>query len=173
MTPRHKTPTASVVTATYNGHRFIQHQLESLAAQSLRPDELLVCDDGSTDGTLNLVTDFQLHAPFPVRIYCNPVRLGYTDNFLHGYTLAGGELIALCDQDDVWAAGKLQRGVAGAADVLLPGYFIEIQAYLAKDEYRFGDAAAPSAIGEISIGKNSRLNQQQRVWQSGQFAPLP
>ena len=95
-------PTLSVVMTSFNGGRFIAQQLASLAAQTRRPDELLVCDDGSTDDTLSIVADFQRDAPFPVRIQRNPVRLGYSDNFLHGCSLAAGNVIALCDQDDFW-----------------------------------------------------------------------
>ena len=102
----------SVVMTTYNGARFLRAQLDSLAAQTRRPDELLVCDDGSTDDTFLVLADFQRVAPFPVRIHRNPTRLGYADNFLHGCTLATGDLIALCDQDDVWRPEKLARCVA-------------------------------------------------------------
>ena len=107
-----QTPTLSVVMTSFNGGRFIREQLASLAAQSLRPDELLVCDDGSTDDTLEIVADFQQDAPFPVWIQRNPARLGYADNFLQACSLAAGNLIAFCDQDDVWQPAKLERCVA-------------------------------------------------------------
>ena len=106
------TPSLSVVMTSYNGGRFIRQQLESLAAQTLLPHELVVCDDGSTDDTLAIVAAFQRVAPFLVNIQRNPVRLGYAENFLHGCTLAAGQLIAFCDQDDVWLPAKLERCVA-------------------------------------------------------------
>ena len=102
-------PTLSVVMTSFNGGRFIREQLESLAAQSRQPQELLVCDDGSTDDTLEIVADFQRDAPFPVWIQRNPVRRGYAENFLQGCSLAAGNLIAFCDQDDVWQPAKLAR----------------------------------------------------------------
>ena len=108
-------PTLSVVMTSFNGGRFIRAQLESLAAQSLHPHELLVCDDGSTDDTLEIVADFQRDAPFPVWIQRNPARRGYADNFLQGCSLAAGSLIAFCDQDDVWQPAKLERCVAAFA----------------------------------------------------------
>src|SRR5262249_24814222 len=72
----------SVAMATYNGARFIRQQLESLAQQTLLPHELVVRDDVSTDRTLSIVEEFSRHAPFPVRIHKNDVRLGYPDNFM-------------------------------------------------------------------------------------------
>jgi glycosyltransferase involved in cell wall biosynthesis len=112
MTIAPQTPPLSVIMTTFNGGPFIRQQLESLATQTLLPQELVVCDDGSTDDTLAIVAAFQRVAPFPVRIQRNAVRLGYADNFLHGCTLATGQLIAFCDQDDVWLPTKLARCVA-------------------------------------------------------------
>ncbi len=101
------TPRISIAMATYNGARYIREQLDSLAAQTLLPYELVVSDDGSTDSTLDIVRDFALDAPFPVRVYRNEKRLGYADNFLSAASLCEGELIAFCDQDDVWMPKKL------------------------------------------------------------------
>lgn len=99
--------TISVAMATYNGERFIREQLESLAAQTRLPDELVVTDDGSTDRTLEIVMEFANCAPFPVRLYRNERNLGYGDNFLKAAELCSSEWIAFCDQDDVWLPGKL------------------------------------------------------------------
>lgn len=100
-------PRISIAMATYNGARYIREQLDSLAAQTLLPCELVVTDDGSTDATLEIVRDFAQEAPFPVRIHRNEKRLGYADNFLFSASLCEGDLIAFCDQDDVWMAEKL------------------------------------------------------------------
>ena len=101
--------TVSVAMATYNGERFLQEQLDSLARQTLLPCELVVCDDGSTDGTLDILNSFAAKAPFPVSIYPNETRLGYGLNFLRAASLCSGDLIAFCDQDDVWLEQKLAR----------------------------------------------------------------
>jgi glycosyltransferase involved in cell wall biosynthesis len=100
--------------ATYNGERFIRQQLDSLAAQTLLPHELVVCDDRSTDATLSIVQEFAGVAPFPVSIHQNSERLGYSDNFLRAAGLATGEWIAFCDQDDVWLPEKLAHVAAAA-----------------------------------------------------------
>ena len=100
-------PRISIAMGTYNGARYIREQLDSLAAQTLLPCELVVTDDGSADATLEIVRDFAQEAPFPVRIHRNEKRLGYSDNFLFAASLCEGELIAFCDQDDVWLQRKL------------------------------------------------------------------
>ena len=104
----------SIALATYNGARFIREQLDSLAAQTLLPCELVVTDDGSTDDTLAIVADFAAHAPFPVHIHRNTRRLNFADNFLHAASLCKGDWIAFCDQDDVWLKDKLEH-VSGLA----------------------------------------------------------
>ena len=93
--------------ATYNGERFLQEQLDSLARQTLLPFELIVCDDGSMDGTLDILHRFAAKAPFPVQIHRNPERLGCGENFLQAVGLCEGDLVAFSDQDDVWLPEKL------------------------------------------------------------------
>jgi Glycosyltransferases involved in cell wall biogenesis len=105
-------PRISIAMATYNGARYIREQLDSLAAQTLLPCELVVTDDGSTDATLEIVRDFALEAPFPVRVHSNENRLGFGDNFLLAASLCEGELIAFCDQDDIWLPEKITRCAA-------------------------------------------------------------
>jgi glycosyltransferase involved in cell wall biosynthesis len=99
----------SVAMATYNGAAYVEAQLDSLAAQTCRPDELVVCDDGSTDATVALLGAFARRAPFPVRIHLNATRLGPTANFEQAIRQCRGDVIALCDQDDIWHPDKLSR----------------------------------------------------------------
>jgi hypothetical protein len=99
----------SVAMCTYNGARFVGEQLASVAAQTREPDELVVCDDRSTDATTDIVKAFAASAPFPVRLHVNERNLGSTKNFERAIGLCGGDLIALADQDDVWLPGKLAR----------------------------------------------------------------
>lgn len=99
----------SIAMATFNGERFIQAQLESIALQSLMPYELVITDDGSSDRTLDIISEFSNEAPFPVHLHRNESRLGYADNFLRAASLCRGDLIAFSDQDDVWLKHKLAR----------------------------------------------------------------
>lgn len=100
-------PRISVAMATYNGEKYLREQLDSIARQDLLPLELVITDDGSTDATLQIVDDFARHAPFPVRNFRNDTRLGFADNFLKAASLCQGDLIAFCDQDDIWMENKL------------------------------------------------------------------
>ena len=101
------TSRVSIAMGTYNGARFINEQLASLAAQTYLPRELVICDDRSSDETEAIVQQFAATAPFPVRFQVNETRLGFADNFLKASLLCEGELIAFCDQDDVWYPDKL------------------------------------------------------------------
>ena len=100
--------TVSIAMCTYNGARYLQEQLDSIAAQTRLPDEMVVCDDGSQDKTISILQNFAAHTPFPVRIIVNPINLGSTQNFAQAITQCSGQIIALSDQDDVWCASKLQ-----------------------------------------------------------------
>lgn len=99
----------SIAMCTYNGARFVSAQLDSFAAQTRMPDELVVCDDGSDDETITVVRRFAAGAGFPVRVEANAQRLGVVKNFEKAIKLCDGELIALSDQDDVWLPEKLAR----------------------------------------------------------------
>lgn len=101
--------TISVAMCTYNGARFLDQQLESIAAQTRLPAELVVSDDASTDATPELLRRFADRAPFPVRLLRNDTRIGSTKNFEKAIGHCTGAVIALADQDDVWHPDKLAR----------------------------------------------------------------
>ncbi|MFZ2267599.1 MAG: glycosyltransferase family 2 protein [Azonexus sp.] len=95
--------------ATYNGASYLREQLDSFTHQTRRPDELVVCDDGSSDETVAIVENFSREAPFEVRISRNDSNLGYARNFERAIGLCSGDIVFLSDQDDVWFPEKLQR----------------------------------------------------------------
>jgi glycosyltransferase involved in cell wall biosynthesis len=97
----------SIALATYNGERYISEQLGSIACQTRLPDELVISDDASTDATQAIIKSFAQNAPFPVRIVENGERLGSTGNFERAIRLCSGDIIFLCDQDDVWYSNKI------------------------------------------------------------------
>lgn len=103
------TETVSIAMATYNGARFLAEQLDSLIAQDLRPLEIVICDDGSTDDTVAIASDYARRSPVPIRVVPNPVNLGWRANFIRSASLCTGDLIAFCDQDDVWRPDKLSQ----------------------------------------------------------------
>jgi glycosyltransferase involved in cell wall biosynthesis len=98
----------SVVLATYNGEKFIREQLNSILAQSIRPYEIIIMDDASLDGTKEILTAYAVQYPY-IKLYFNKVNLGYIKNFEKALTLASGNYIALCDQDDYWLPQKLEK----------------------------------------------------------------
>jgi glycosyltransferase involved in cell wall biosynthesis len=102
-------PSLAIVLATYNGERYLAKQLDSIRRQTSSPTELIVSDDGSTDSTMNLVRDFAKNASFPVHIHQNQTRLGYRANFMQAAAACSSDLIAFCDQDDIWSYDKLAR----------------------------------------------------------------
>lgn len=97
----------SVVLATFNGERFLGRQLESLHHQSRLPDELVVVDDASSDGTVEIVEEFARYAPFPVDLTVNRSHQGTCASFERGFRRSLGEIVVVCDQDDVWLPEKL------------------------------------------------------------------
>src|ERR1700678_75351 len=99
----------SVALCTYNGERFLSQQLASVQQQTRLPDEVVVCDDQSTDGTVEMVRAFAASVSFPVRIFENERNLGFAANFERAIGLCEGNLIALSDQDDIWYPVRLER----------------------------------------------------------------
>ena len=99
----------SVAMAVYNGERFIAEQLESLRAQTWLPNELVVSDDCSTDRTVDLVHTFKARSPFPVRVLRHERNQGVNANFDRAVAECIGDIIFMCDQDDVWLPNKIER----------------------------------------------------------------
>jgi hypothetical protein len=99
----------SVAMCTFNGAPYLRQQLDSIAAQTQLPYELIVCDDGSTDESVNIIESFAASAHFPVQLHINSENQGSTRTFERAIELCTGDVIALCDQDDYWVPAKLAR----------------------------------------------------------------
>jgi glycosyltransferase involved in cell wall biosynthesis len=136
----------SVAMATYNGQRFIREQLDSLAAQQHLPSELVISDDASSDRTVAIAEQFAKAAPFTVHIHRHDKPLGYRANFMWAVSLCTSDLIAFCDQDDIWSSRKLAFCVEAFRDpaVLLAYHNAEVMTEAGE---RLGDldhlASAP------------------------------
>jgi glycosyltransferase involved in cell wall biosynthesis len=96
----------SVALATYNGARWVHTQLESIASQTVLPDEVVVADDASTDDTLSIVQSFASRMPLRV---IEGHRVGTLRNFERALAATTGDLVFPSDQDDRWASTKLER----------------------------------------------------------------
>ncbi len=97
----------SVAMCTYNGAEFLPAQLESIITQSRPPDEIVICDDRSTDDTQAILKNFAGESPVPIKLHINDQNLGSVKNFERAINLCTGDVIALSDQDDVWRNDKL------------------------------------------------------------------
>ena len=96
----------SVAMCTFNGAAFVEAQLESILTQSKPPDEIVLCDDGSTDRTIDIATKIAQKYPDKIRIIQNERKLGYCRNFESAVSLVTGDVI-FRDQDDVWSPDKV------------------------------------------------------------------
>ncbi len=105
-----KTVKVSIAVATYNGAPYLKEQLDSFVRQTRLPDEIVICDDGSTDETMEILTSFIFYSrsTFPWRIYRNAENFGYSKNFERAISLFDGDVIFLSDQDDVWFPEEIE-----------------------------------------------------------------
>lgn len=94
----------SVCLATYQGEPYLKQQLESILSQLSARDEIVISDDCSTDGTLQVVEAF---ADDRIRVFRNSTNLGYSKNFENALQKATGDAIFIADQDDVWLPHKV------------------------------------------------------------------
>jgi len=101
----------SIAMGTYNGGSYLREQLASFLVQTTLPDELVVCDDGSSDETIKILKDFSQEAKFEVHIHQNRKNLGFSNNFSKVLALCRGDIIFLSDQDDVWFPEKIESVV--------------------------------------------------------------
>lgn len=99
----------SVCMASYNGAHYIKEQIDSILTQLATADELIVSDDGSTDGTIEILADY--HSDPRVKVIEGPKK-GLIKNFEHAIAEAVGDIIFLADQDDVWLPDKVAEMVA-------------------------------------------------------------
>lgn len=141
--------TISIAICTFNGARYLPAQLRSIALQKRPPDELVICDDGSSDASSEIAAKFARSAPFEVSVFRNATNLGSTKNFEQAISFCHGTVIALADQDDIWYPDKLQT---------------------IENAFLF----SPSTVGVFSdgdlIGPNSTPHHA-RLWDSFLFHP--
>ncbi|GGN91999.1 MULTISPECIES: glycosyltransferase [Haloarcula] len=98
----------SVALCTYNAGAYLEPQLQSIVDQTRPPDEIVVSDDGSTDGTRDRLRSFAAAHPDTVTVIENDRQLGVTKNFEQCIAACSGSVIALSDQDDIWDETKLE-----------------------------------------------------------------
>ena len=139
----------------------MREQLQSLANQTLQPFEVVVTDDCSTDETLSIVKEFD--KVLNIKVFVNESSLKVTKNFEKSVSLCSGDIILMCDQDDVWHSDKLAK---------ISHYFQENPTQLAV----FSDADLVNEQG-YSLNRNfwsavRFLEPQIRQFQKGEVVEL-
>lgn len=101
-------PRISIAMATYQGETYFKQQLESLIHQTMTPHEIIIYDDASTDKTLSIAHEYENKNDIVVKVFQQPIRVGYIKNFASALKQTTGDYIFLCDQDDVWVLDKIE-----------------------------------------------------------------
>ena len=102
----------SVAMATYNGEKYLKEQLLSIISQTQKPDEIVINDDCSTDGTEEVVKEVSLLTEIPIFYERNERQLGFAENFRRAIRRTKGDIIFLSDQDDIWLCHKIELSVS-------------------------------------------------------------
>lgn len=98
----------SVALCSYNGEKYIEKQLISILNQTSKVDEIVVCDDGSNDGTFSILNEYQEKYPNIITCIKNESNLKSNKNFEKAISLCTGDFIFLSDQDDIWEQNKVE-----------------------------------------------------------------
>ena len=168
----HGQPLVTVIIPLYNGARTIVETLRSACAQTVRELEILVIDDGSSDGGPALVEDFS-RDDARVRLLRNEKNLGVGRTRNRGMREARGEYLAFLDSDDLWKPQKLQRQLAlleeTGADLCFAAYaFIDEAGKETGREYRVPQSVDyDGLLGENVIGCSTvvlRRSRTQGFW---------
>lgn len=141
----------SIAMTTYNGEKFLKSQINSLLDQTLPFDELVICDDGSCDKTIDLIKSYKDKR---IKLFENTNRLGYIKNFQKALSLTNGDFIFLCDQDDIWDKMKLQRSIQilksyNCSAICTGCSLIDQEGKLILDAYYFPYFNGESKVNEI------------------------
>jgi glycosyltransferase involved in cell wall biosynthesis len=98
-----------VALCTFNGEMYLKEQLDSILNQTVKVDEIIVCDDKSTDKTLEILEEFSINNPTVFQIFKNEVTLKSVKNFEKAISLSTSDFIFLSDQDDIWMPNKVEK----------------------------------------------------------------
>ena len=95
----------SVCLTTYNGEKYIYQQLQSILPQLSIEDDVIICDDLSSDKTIKIINSLN---DTRIKLYINEYNLGHVKNFEKAIQLSSNDIIVLSDQDDIWSEDKLK-----------------------------------------------------------------
>lgn len=102
------TKTIDILLATFNGDKYLREQLDSIIGQSIKSWQLIIRDDGSTDGTLAIINEYVARYPEKILLIdSGGPNLGTVGNFSRLLDISTADYIMFCDQDDIWLADKI------------------------------------------------------------------
>ncbi len=132
---------------TYNGEKYIVQQIDSILCQTIQDFELIVCDDRSSDATVEILNRYAKKDK-RIKVFVNEQNLGFKKNFEKAIQLCSGEYIALSDQDDVW----------------LPNHLEKLLALIGEADIACGDAELINSEGLSKDIFLSQINQLHRIY---------
>lgn len=138
----------SVALCTYNGEKYLEEQLDSILNQTLKVDEIIVCDDQSSDNTIEILKNYSKKNEGLFKIFINEINLRSVKNFEKAISLCTGDIIFLSDQDDSW----------------LPEKVAEITSY-----FKLNPSISVIATNGYCIDENSELIDKFTVWEIPQL----
>jgi len=107
-------PSLSVILPNYNHAGYLAAAMDSVLAQSLLPDEIIIIDDASTDKSLEIINDYATRHPRLIRAEVNPHNLGSMATFNKGFSMATGRYVILVSADDLVMPGYFQKALTMA-----------------------------------------------------------
>lgn len=99
----------SVGLTTYNSEKYIFEQINSILQNTVLPDEIIICDDSSTDYTIEIIESLLKITNIDVKIYKNDTNIGFVKNFEKCFSLCTGDVVFSCDADDIWRKDKIEK----------------------------------------------------------------
>lgn len=147
----------SIALCTYNGAQYLREQLDSILKQTLRPDEIVISDDCSTDSTMSVINEYQAAYPdTAIRVYVNDFNLGYRVNFSKAIEACTGDIIFLSDQDDIWMPDKIST--------ILDWFKKHPKKNVVFTNGRFIDGDSNPIYNNLSLFKCVGMTRMARFW---------
>ena len=97
---------SSICMTSYNGSKYIKEQIDSILSQIDNEDEIIICDDSSTDNTVEVINNI---VDGRIKLFINKNNIGVLNNYANCLSKASNELIFLSDQDDIWNCDKVAK----------------------------------------------------------------
>jgi glycosyltransferase involved in cell wall biosynthesis len=155
----------SVIIPVFNGERYLDEAIASVTGQSYRPLEIIVVDDGSTDGSAAIARRHELVT------YCFQENAGISAALNRGVDLARGDFLGFVDADDMWSAGTLTRQMECLAqDPLLDMVFAHVEQFRSPELEAGGAGRIPEALKVIpGYCSGTMLIRRQAFCRAGRF----